>query len=483
MSYEYNFVFDFTKKDTKQHFPIIFEVKEGVREIIIRGSYKPETADKELSKELAKSALRIYLNQGDMPLDVDALPEDILNKVMAEFIPVRNLINFRIFDPLGNFRGSGDNRISNGIPIKIGETVSSFGCVSGEIYPGIWRLVIETHAIINDCRLELKIELNGEEKNSDIPELASYYKPVLTEYKPKKGWVRGDFHSHTKHSDGSLTIEELVQNAINRGLDFIFLTDHNKISGWETAREEKFPLFPGIEFTTFWGHFTAFGVNKYIEWDRINPDKGIVEVSELVHSQGGLFCVAHPFTIGDPVCTGCRCIIDVDWRYVDALEVWAGTFSQRRHENTETLKLWRNLLNQGYKVTGIGSTDIHSLKDIYPDVPMTFVLVEGLTLSNVLKAIKKGKVYVSKGPEVDFSIGKAKIGDRISPSKIPMDLRYSISIESDLKLIYNGDEIKTIKNTKSGDIEFLPEYPGYVYLEFWKNKELVAFTNPIFIES
>ena len=370
----------------------------------------------------------------------------------------------------------------NGIPIKIGETISSFGCVSGTIYPGIWRLVIETHAVVNKCHLEFKIELNEEEKNINIPELASSYSPVWTKFSPKNGWVKGDFHSHTKHSDGSLSVEELVQNAIDRGLDFIFLTDHNKISGWESAREEKFPLFPGIEFTTFWGHFTAFGITRYIEWDNINSDKGIIEVSELVHSQGGLFCVAHPFTIGDPVCTGCRCIIDVDWKYVDALEVWAGTFSQRRHENTEALKLWRNLLNQGYRITGIGSTDIHSLKDIYPDVPATFVLVEDLTLSNVLNSVKKGRVYVSKGPEVGFRIGNADIGDSISVSKKPTDLKYSISTESDVKIIYNGNEVNTIRNTKLGEIEFVPERSGYVYLEFWKGKELVAFTNPIFIE-
>ncbi|MBC7320300.1 CehA/McbA family metallohydrolase [bacterium] len=482
MSYKYSFIFDFTEKDTKQHFPITFEVKEGIKEIIINGSYKPDKVDERLSRELAKSALRTYLNQGDMPLDVDTLPENILEKIMAEFIPVRNLINFRIFDPLGNFRGTGDNRISNGIPIKIGETVSSFGCVSGKIYPGVWRLVVETHAVINECGLELKIELNDREENLDIPELASPYKPVWNEYRTKRGWVKGDFHSHTKHSDGSLSIEELVQNAIDRGLDFIFLTDHNKVSGWESAKGEKFPLFPGIEFTTFWGHFTAFGITKYIEWDRINPSKGIVEASELVHSQGGLFCVAHPFTIGDPVCTGCRCIIDVDWRYVDTLEVWAGTFSQRRHENTEALKLWRSLLNQGYRITGIGSTDIHSLKDIYPDVPITFVLVEDLTLSNVLDSIKKGQVYVSKGPEVNFSIGDANIGDSITSSRIPVNLRYSISMESDLRVIYNGREVNTVKNTKSGEIKFTPEHPGYVYLEFWKGGELVAFTNPIFIK-
>jgi hypothetical protein len=478
---QYTFIFDFTEKDTKQHFPITFEVKEGVEEIIIRGFYLPDAVDKDISKELARSALRVYLNQGDTPLDVDTLPESVLEKTMAEFIPVRNLINFRVFDPLGNFRGTGDSRISNGIPIKIGNNVSSFGCVAGKVHPGIWRLVVETHAIINRCHLELNIELNEKEMGFDIPEIASSYNPVWKEKRYKSGWVKGDFHSHSKHSDGVLSVEELVRNAIDRGLDFIFLTDHNKISGWETARSENFPLLPGVEFTTFWGHFTAFGTTRYIEWDRINPQKGIAEISQSVHSQGGLFCVAHPFTIGDPVCTGCRCIMDVDWRYVDALEIWAGTFSQRRHENTEALKLWRTLLNRGYRIVGLGSTDIHSLNDIYPDVPITYVLVEELNLPNLLDSIRKGRVYITRGPEVNFSIGNATIGDSIKTSKTPIDLNYSISKDSDLRVIYNGREVESIKNTSIGEIEFKPEEPGYVYIEFWKGGELIAITNPIFI--
>lgn len=480
MKEEILFVFDFTEKDAKKHFPINFEVQAGAKEIVINGSYKPEHLSKEESWELAKEAVRVYLNQGDSPVDVDQLPRHILEKVMEEFIPVRNLINFRLFDPLGNFRGSGDNRISKGIPIKIGEEISSLGCVSGKIHPGTWRLIVETHAVVNPCKLELKIEINDTERY-DIPELAKPYTPVLKDYPAKSGWVKGDFHSHTTHSDGSLSVEELVQNAIHRGLDFIFLTDHNKISGWEYAKGERFPLLPGIEFTTFWGHFTAFGITKYIEWDRINPDNGITEAANLVHSQGGLFCVAHPFTIGDPVCTGCRCIMDIDWDYVDALEVWAGTFSQRRHENTETLKLWRDLLNKGYRITGIGSTDIHSLKDIYPDVPMTYVYVEELTLENILRAIKNRKVYVSKGPEVSFTINDATIGDNIKTSE-KASLNYSITQESDLKIIYNGQEVKLIKNTSSGSIDLPLSNPGYIYLEFWRRGELIAMTNPIFIE-
>ncbi len=481
MRQEYFFSFNFTEKDNKQHFPITFDVNEGAEEIVIYGAYYPETIDEEKSKILVRECLRVYLNQGDVPLNVDTLSQQLLEKSLKEFIPIRNLLNFRIFDSLGNFRGSGDSRISKGIPIKIGRSLSSLGCVTGDIYPGTWKLVVETHAVVNFCRLKLRIEINNKEETFGLPELAKPYQPVLNTCEQKRGWVKGDFHSHSNHSDGSLSIEELVQNAIDRKLDFIFLTDHNKISGWETAQNEKFPLLPGIELSTFWGHFTAFGVTKYIDWSKIDPYKGIGEVSDLVHNQGGLFCVAHPFTIGDPVCTGCRLIMDVDWNSVDALEIWAGTFNRRRHENTEALKLWRNLLNQGYKIVGIGSTDVHSLQDINPDVPMTYVWLEELTLENILRSVKEGRVYITREPEVEFKINTAKIGDTIDISDAPFILSYSISKDADLKIIYNGEETKSIKNTSYGEIPLDLDEPGYIYLEFWKREELIALTNPIFI--
>ena len=482
MKQEYFFSFNFTEEDNKQHFPVTFDVNEDAEEIVIYGAYHPQTIDEEKSKILARECLRVYLSQGDMPVDIDTLPQQILEKALKEFIPIRNLLNFRIFDPLGNFRGSGDNRIFKGVPIKIGKSLSSLGCVTGNIHPGAWELVVGTNAVVDFCKLELKIEINSKEETFDLPELAKPYQPVLNAYKQKKGWVKGDFHSHSNHSDGSLSIEELVQNAIDRKLDFIFLTDHNKISGWETAQNEKFPLLPGIELSTFWGHFTTFGTTKYVDWSKIDPPRGIGEASHLVHNQGGLFCVAHPFTIGDPVCTGCRLIMNVDWNFVDALEIWAGTFNKRRPENTEALKLWRNLLNQGHKIVGIGATDIHSLQDIHPDVPMTCVWVEELTLENILRSVKEGRVYVTRGPEVEFNINAAKIGDTIGVSDAPSILSYSISKNADLKIIYNGEEIESIRNTGCGEVPLHLDKPGYIYLEFWKRGELIALTNPIFIE-
>ena len=47
---------------------------------------------------------------------------------------------------------------------------------------------------------------------------------------PGLQWLAGDLHAHTVHSDGALTVPELAVLAVERGLDFLAITDHNTIS-------------------------------------------------------------------------------------------------------------------------------------------------------------------------------------------------------------------------------------------------------------
>lgn len=44
-------------------------------------------------------------------------------------------------------------------------------------------------------------------------------------------WLACELHTHTLHSDGSQTLDELVKGAVDLGFDAIALTDHNTMSG------------------------------------------------------------------------------------------------------------------------------------------------------------------------------------------------------------------------------------------------------------
>ncbi|MBP1570202.1 MAG: PHP domain-containing protein, partial [Oscillospiraceae bacterium] len=47
--------------------------------------------------------------------------------------------------------------------------------------------------------------------------------------------MTGDMHCHTTMSDGSTSPEMLVQYALDAGLDFIAVTDHDTMAGAQVA--------------------------------------------------------------------------------------------------------------------------------------------------------------------------------------------------------------------------------------------------------
>lgn len=65
--------------------------------------------------------------------------------------------------------------------------------------------------------------------------------------------LRVDLHTHSTASDGELTPAELVQLAIERGLDVIALTDHDSCDGvdaiLDAARGTSLEVIPGVELS------------------------------------------------------------------------------------------------------------------------------------------------------------------------------------------------------------------------------------------
>ncbi|WP_350609875.1 PHP domain-containing protein, partial [Pseudoalteromonas sp. 41-MNA-CIBAN-0057] len=45
--------------------------------------------------------------------------------------------------------------------------------------------------------------------------------------------IKYDLHSHTTHSDGHLTIEELLARAVDKNIDVFAITDHDTVAAIE----------------------------------------------------------------------------------------------------------------------------------------------------------------------------------------------------------------------------------------------------------
>lgn len=106
-----------------------------------------------------------------------------------------------------------------------------------------------------------------------------------------------DVHMHTNYSDGTGSVEDVLTFVErNTTLDVIAITDHDTIEGALRARElaakrgSRLEVIVGEEISTREGHVLAL----FLE-ERIAPDQSIERSIELIHQQGGLAVVAHPF--------------------------------------------------------------------------------------------------------------------------------------------------------------------------------------------
>ena len=194
-------------------------------------------------------------------------------------------------------------------------------------------------------------------------------------------WLAGDFHSHTVHSDGSLSVGGLAALAASRGLDFLAVTDHNTTSHHahlpSAARTHGITLVPGQEITRDVGHANVFGDVGLVDF-RSPPETWAAQAE----GRGGLMSINHPLA-GD-----CAWLLPVDRPKV--AEVW--------HSSWSLVPTWGAPLAWWLQTPGttpIGGSDFHLHgSDGLPGSPTTWVLAEG---DDVLGAVGAGRTAVSAG--------------------------------------------------------------------------------------
>lgn len=405
------------------------------------------------------------------------------------------------------------------ITISNKDEETSYSCVAGDIPLGEWRIEILTPSYKNAAEFTLDIEYGEEDilnPGETYPHTSSWASAFtrggleLDNYlvhrimKKEKMWYKGDFHTHTTESDGKMTVQNGLDQARRMGLDFFVATDHNILpTKW---LDSDMLIIPGIEVTSSKGHFNALGLTKWIDWRQTCEDGGmeteagmkriIIEAKEA----GAVISMNHPML--KPWEWQLQ---DTEFKDLDVIEIWNDpTYKDNPQATEEILTIWNALWNDGHTIYGIGGSDSHLLPtESYeengpPSVigdPATYVLADNLSASELLKAVRKGKVYVSRGPELDIAImangEEVEIGSRLVSS--PTDhtfVTYQVSyenIESEAYIhwIMNGNVVEKDAMNTSGTIsrEFTWDSKGWSWLRFEirsGNGELLAFANPVF---
>jgi len=102
-----------------------------------------------------------------------------------------------------------------------------------------------------------------------------------------------DLHIHSIYSkDSSNTIDVIFERVRKLGLDGFALADHDTIEGIPRAHSKKDDIvfIPALEISARGAHILALNPVEIIP-----SGLGIVETVELVHEQGSVAILAHPY--------------------------------------------------------------------------------------------------------------------------------------------------------------------------------------------
>lgn len=116
-----------------------------------------------------------------------------------------------------------------------------------------------------------------------------------------------DLHVHSKNSgDNDSDPEEIIERAIELGLDGIAFTEHyyyeasEELTSFIYKYKDAITIIRGVEFSASDGHCLVFGVNTDDISGKNTPMECLIKV---VDSLGGVVIPAHPFrginSIGD----------------------------------------------------------------------------------------------------------------------------------------------------------------------------------------
>ena len=258
------------------------------------------------------------------------------------------------------------------------KTKSGRGSIPGKIQKGKWKIKVITYAprmnrMWGKVPFEVKVLAGSEDSESLVENGISWVKSdamekgqiVLKEFEPEssksldKKWLSGDFHVHSRLSDGSATARELLEEGRLKKLDFFFISEHNILT---TGFPEKSGLtvFPSYEVTTAIGHFNAHGL-VYMPEGLLSegpklPSKALEKLIRNFRENGVLISINHPF------------LEPWHWQYndlplsqIDSIEIITDPYDKNIGDaNEKAVALMDILWNSGFRITGIGGSDTHT---------------------------------------------------------------------------------------------------------------------------
>ncbi|MFN3421736.1 MAG: CehA/McbA family metallohydrolase, partial [Armatimonadota bacterium] len=325
-----------------------------------------------------------------------------------------------------------------------------------------------------------------------LAEFSAFSAPVRRVLKRPEGWYCGDTHSHTVYSDGNDTPAQMVEAARGEGLDWFVLTDHGVgpvIQHVLTAHQEALPLsepgkfivIPGEEFTTPTFHANIIN-GTVLELPTATLQQVVDAVLKMDTDEKPVTIkLNHPHWSGTPKAPQ----LARELKQLPLIELW----NDNGGGGKSTVLLWWELLNKGMKVFAETGTDSHNRKTSRLGHRRTYVYLDDLPLTteNVVRALREGRSFISRGTLLLFTVDNALPGSTVSSRRATIKVWVqSVHPLDRIEIVHNGKVVHSFnldgKNHFEGEVT-LELGDGWVLAQaLRKDDQLsVAMTNPVFI--
>lgn len=395
----------------------------------------------------------------------------------------KTVIDIGLRDPDGQRGWSGGNKSH----IEIGGHAATPSYRPGPIQPGAWKLVLGIPNIRAGQTASYTATVTfGAADAAKAPDASSGALPPSS---PRAGWLRGDFHMHTAHSDGSCDIggprlpcpvSSTADAARDAGLDFVAITDHNTITQLADIRrlQPTYPktlLIPGTEVTTFFGHANVIGNSDFVDFQLGSPRLPTLDkLFDEAAAQGAFVSVNHPGLPSGEICMGCGWMAkDTDWSRVTAIEVVNGSTLRTTGGDAGGIRFWNDLLKQGYRLTAIGGSDNHDATDRTgarqsPVGTPATVVFGRLAPDAIIAGVKSGRVFVDVAGLPDARLDMQAFGgggQAVMGGEIRLPGNGSALVDVMVMGLPPGSRVAmvgwNVTNTEPQPIAPMPRYPGY----------------------
>ncbi|KQS30728.1 CehA/McbA family metallohydrolase [Dyadobacter sp. Leaf189] len=231
---------------------------------------------------------------------------------------------------------------------------------------------------------------------------------------PTQGWISSDTHIHTltNSGHGDATVQERLLTLAGEGIELPVFTDHNVVYNAKPLVQQMglnavFTPVTGNEFTTQVGHFNVFPLadgdkpadHHVKDWNSVSQELAHHRQVVILNHGRNVFYNFQPFGPSRHISEAGQ---DLDgWELpVNAMEVMNSSAQQK--DIMQLYKDWFGLLNRGYFLTPVGSSDSHDVMRYLVGQGRTYIQCEDekpgeIDVAKAMDNFLAGRVMVSFG--------------------------------------------------------------------------------------